>query len=269
LALILTGSLVITILWIGIPLSSELFTFFLLVYAYMAVWFSISFLANILGKSSSKNAVSLISIWILLVLVTPTVINQTVNIAYPMPSRVALLNEIRETKKELSKEQDKVLDEYLRNHPELIKNEGNSSGYWQGYFASQELLEKTLEPIVNRYDQQLIKQQNSVNSWRFLSPAILFQDGSTQLAGTSSNDYNEFKSSIKEFSFIWREHFIPYVFSNKSLELSDLQSLPTYQFAKNQDGLHVGLNIISLFIISAALIGRGLMLEEVKGLTRL
>lgn len=270
LAIILTIALIATILWIGISLKIELLTFFLLTYAYLAFWFAISYLVNILGRSSVKNAVSLLSLWILLVLIVPTVVNQAANTVYPMPSRIALLNEIRETKKELSKEQDKVLDEYMRNHPELIRNKGeNAFGYWHGFFASQEMTEKTLSPLIDRFDEQLAKQQKWVDIWGFLSPAVVFQDAATQLAGTSSKNYNQFKEDVRSFSLTWRAHFMPFVFNNERLELSDLDSLPVFESRSSLDNSSVFINIVVLLALSVLMAGRGLMLEGKRQLLQL
>lgn len=270
LAIILTLVLVATVLLTNIGFSMQLLAFFLLAYAYLAFWFAVSYLVNILGYSSAKNAVSLLSLWILLVLIVPTVINQAANTVYPMPSRVTLLNEIRQTKKDLSKEQDKVLDEYLRNHPELIRNEGeNTFSYWQGYFASQELMEKRLSPLVNRFDEQLIKQQKWVDSWGLLSPAVLFQDGATQLAGTSSKNYNEFKENVRSFSLNWRAHFMPFLFENKMLVLNDLDDLPRFEYRSLSHTSGVFINISVLLILSVLMALRGLALEGKRKLLQL
>ncbi len=270
LAFILLFTIVGTIFWVGIGISGELYVFLLLTFSYLAFWFAISYLANILGYSSARNAVSLLSLWILLVLIVPTIINQAANTVYPMPSRVTLLNEIREIKSELSKKQDQVLDEYLRNHPELIRKEGeNAFGYWQGYFASQEIMEETLSPLIGKFDLQLSKQQKWVNSWGFLSPTVLFQYGATQLAGTSSLNYNDFKDYIKSFSLTWRAHFMPFVFDNKSLDINDIDNLPVFEYRKSLNFSSVFINISVLLIISVLLAASGLILEGKRQIIQL
>ncbi|NVJ46196.1 MAG: DUF3526 domain-containing protein [Cytophagia bacterium] len=270
LAIILTLVLIATVLLTGIAVSTQLLTFFLLTYAYLAFWFGISYLVNIVGYSSARNAVSLLSLWILLVLIVPTVINQAANTVYPMPSRVTLLNEIRQAKTDLGKEQDKVLDEYLRNHPELIRDEGeNEYIYWQRFYASQEMMEKQLSPLIERFDDQLTKQQKWVDTWGLLSPAVLFQDGATQLAGTSSKNYNEFKGYFRSFSKNWRAHFMPFVFDNEMLELNDLDNIPEFEYRSLIDASGVFINISVLLILSVLLALRGLALEGKRQLLQL
>lgn len=267
LAIMLTTVLIAVVWWVGIEFESALLTFFLLTYAYLAFWFALCFLMNVLGYSSARNAVSLLSLWIVLVLLVPTMINQTASTAYPMPSRVALLNEIRSTKKELSEEQDKVLDEYLRNHPELIRNEGNNAfAYWQGFYASQEMTEKALSPLIDRFDRQVENQQKWVDSWGYLSPAVLFQAGATQLAGTSSVNYNQFKSTVKDFTLDWRTYFLPFVFDNKMLELGDLSDLPKFEYNASTKLNDVLIPLFVLISLSMLMVFGGLVLERKKQL---
>ena len=267
LAAILTVVLMMVIWWVGIEVQNELLTFLLLTYGYLAFWFALSFLMNVLGYSSARNAVSLLSLWIVLVLLIPTIINQTASTIYPMPSRVTLLNEIRSTKKDLSEQQDKVLDEYLRNHPELIRNEGeNAFSYWQGFYASQEMTEKALSGLIEKFDRQVIKQQKWVDQWGYLSPAVLFQAGATQLAGTSSVDYNRFKSEVKDFSLEWRNYFLPFVFDNKMLELNDLSDLPKFQHNASPNLKHVFIPLFVLIVFSMLMVIGGLLMERKKQL---
>ncbi len=254
LCLILGVAVFVTLILLKIPFNIRLAGMVLLAFSYMFFWFAISFVVNVYGKSSGKNAVVLLSVWIVLVLVIPAGINQTANSVYPTPSRVLLLNEVRQTKLDLSKEQDKVLAEYLRNHPELARNEGeNQYAYWQGYFATQEMMEESLSPLMQEFDQQLIKQQTWINSLRFLSPAILLQTGFTELAGTSSGQYNQFKTDVREFSLLWRDYFVPLVFENSVLTIKDIKNLPDFKYEVTFERGVITTNIAVLTLFSALL----------------
>jgi len=263
LCVILGLATILTLVLLEIPPSGRLSGMLLLAFAYMIFWFAVSFVVNVFGTSSGKNAVALLSIWIVLVLIFPAAVNQTAHSIYPTPSRVVLLNEIRETKRELSQEQDKVLAEYLRNHPELIREEGeNRFAYWQGFFASQEMMEQSLSPLIRKFDEQLQQQQNWVNSWRFLSPAILFQTSFTELAGTSSRQYNAFKQSLKEFTVHWRDYFMPMVFENRMLTLDDLEELPTFEYAGSFDQKLAAINLLALIGFSSVLLFLGFRKQQ-------
>ena len=89
--------------------------------AYNLFWFVLSCVINIKVNNSAKNALTLIGLWLLIVLVLPASINQIGNSLYPVPSRLKMINEIRLIKKENEESQNKIMDEYLRNHPELAQ----------------------------------------------------------------------------------------------------------------------------------------------------
>jgi len=257
LSVILSVAVVITITLNGISFSTEMMMMSLITFAYMGFWFSTSFAVNVFGKSSDKNAVVLLSTWIILVLLIPSIVNQTANSIYPTPSRMILLNEVRQTKAELSKELDKVIDEYLRNHPELAREEENEFAYWQGYFASHEMTEKELSPLLELFDSQLNEQQQWVKAWGFLSPAILFKSSFTSLAGTSSANYVGFKASVVEFAREWRDYFMPMVFENRNLTPDEVKNLPDYSFKSTLDLNKVRINMAVLSFSFLLLIGIG------------
>jgi len=265
LGLILGLAILLTLIYLKIPLSLQLGVIVLVAFTYMSFWFAVSFLVNVFSSSSGKNAVVLLSLWIILVLIIPAAVNQTANSIYPTPSGVILLNEIRETKQELAKEQDKVIAEYLRNHPELVREEGdNQYSYWQRFFASQEMAEQTLSPLIEDFDSQVQEQQNWVNMWRFLSPAILFQTSITELAGTSSQQYNDFKQSVKAFTVDWREYFMPMVFDNRMLSVSDLEGLPTFEHATSIDQRLATTNLLALIGFSLILLYSGFRKQHIN-----
>ena len=85
--------------------------------AYNLFWFVLSCVINIKVNNSAKNALTLIGLWLLIVLILPASINQIGNSLYPVPSRLKMINEIRSIKKENEESQNKIMDEYLRNHP--------------------------------------------------------------------------------------------------------------------------------------------------------
>lgn len=252
LCFILSIALIITIALLGITINDRLLGMILVKFAYLSFWFAVSFAVNVFGTSSGKNAIVLLSLWIIFVLVIPAIINQTANTLYPTPSRVALLDEIRQTKKELGKKQDKVLDEYLRNHPELMRNEEgeNRFVYWQRFFASQEMAEKALAPLTNEFDSQLANRQQWVKIGRFLSPAILFQTSFTELAGTSATHYTHFKNAVTEFSKHWREYFMPMVFANRILNMDDLETLPAFEYKPIFDTKMITINVAALGVLT-------------------
>lgn len=201
------------------------------IFSYMLFWFALAFLTNITGMNSAKNALSLIGLWILFVLLLPTVVNQLGNSMYPMPSRNVMVNEMRTIKAEAIKRQDEILDNYLRDHPEFaINDKTQDRSFWHRYMASQELIKEELHPIISSYDVQLRKQQEWLEQLKWISPAMSVQETLNHMAGTSTVDYENFRTQVVTFSETWRSHLIPFLYNNQEFSKSDYDTLPQFKY---------------------------------------
>lgn len=220
--------------------------------AYMLFWFALAFLVNISGMNSAKNALSLIGLWILFVLLLPTVTNQLGNTMYPMPSRTIMVNEMRTIKAEATKRQDEILDNYLRDHPEFAINDSTQNRtFWHRYMASQELIKKDLQPVISSYDVQLRKQQKWLDQLKWISPAMSVQETLNSMAGTSTVDYDNFRTQTITFSERWRAHLIPFLYNNQPFSKSDYDALPQFQYEQKS---HSSLGTIGILLFIAIIL---------------
>lgn len=231
-----------------------------LILVYMLFWFSLSFLINLVGSSSAKNAAYLIGMWVFFVLLIPSTINQIANSIYPTPSRNKMVNTMRTLKVEASKEQDKVLDHYLREHPELVTNkEGNNFGFWHKYMASLDLVEKQMYPLFSKYDEQLKGQQDYVNKWIWLSPSLVVNRELNRISGNSTADYQNYKRQALSFAKHWRNHLIFMLYGQQSFTTKEYKILPQFSY-KPLKNTGIGLRILMQFLVSIGISLLGLFL---------
>ncbi|MCB0628856.1 MAG: DUF3526 domain-containing protein [Saprospiraceae bacterium] len=230
-------------------------------FAYLLFWFGLAFVVNLLGRSSAYNAISLLGGWVALVLLVPAVLNQTANTLYPVPSRARLVNDLRVMKAEADREQDAIMEEYLRDHPELAGmvtgGSANTDGYWQRYFAAQDIIKKRMQPLIEEYDGQLDRQQQWVQQLRVLSPALLLQDGLQEIAGTASRHYRDYRRQVVDFAGQWREFFLPLIFQDEKITPTVLMQLPEFRYREPEAGQHFGINLLLLMLYGSLLFGLG------------
>lgn len=221
-----------------------------IVSGYILFWFVIACVVNIKINNSSKNALVLIGIWLLVVMVIPATINQIGSSLFPTPSRLKMINEIRQIKKENEEKQDEIMNDYLRNHPELAQESDKEKfGFWHKYFASEKVMEEKTKPLLAKYDSQLQKQQNLVSTFKYVSPAILMQQSLNNIAGTSENHYNDFKKQVFEFSDKWRNYLIPMLFKEQKFTAKKYDEIPKFTY-KNRIKNTIWINLLSIIIIS-------------------
>lgn len=275
LTVIITVSILLTLLLFGVPLASNTASvskLLLSVVAYTFFWFLVSFIINLSGKTSGSNAVTLVAVWVVLVLLVPSVISQTANSFYPVPSRTIMIHQYRVAKAEAEKEADKLLISYYRDHPELAPKDTtqqNQYSWWLGYFASNEVVNKSVQPIVNDYNEALEKQQAWVNNLRFLSPAILLQDTFNDLAGTSSAHYTDFRNQVIGFADTWRNYFIPRMFRNETMTADELKELPRHTYSTDAVPSHYIADLSGLFFYLALLAGGSLALYNRRSIEQI
>ncbi len=229
---ILVALLVVILTFAGVSLVEDFeksLTFSFLTLGYLLFWFILACLVNLRGQSSANNAVWLIGWWILLVLLVPSSVNQMANSLYPVPSRAKLINELRVVNAHAEEKADELLEDYLRDHPELAGFEGGSVG-WQEYFATQDLIKSEIQPVLDEYEIRLKQQQDWVDRIRFISPALLLQSSFNEISGTSTRHYEHYRQQVSEFSVVWRDHFLPMIFRGEKFTKEMMPGLPEFKY---------------------------------------
>ncbi len=261
LAGILIVLLLVTLPSVGVSLFADIgktSTLLLLTLGYLLFWFLLAFLINLRGKSSANNAVTLIAWWIALVLLLPSSINQTANSLFPVPSRARLVNELRVVNVEAEKKADELLASFLRDHPELAGHEGGSQG-WKEYFASQDLIRKEIQPVLDEYEVSLQRQQAWVDNLRFISPALLLQGALNEVSGTSTKHYKNYRQQVSDFSIAWRDFFMPLVFRGEDFTKAMMADLPGFTYQPPAGNSTSTANMIAIMVYCGLLLGGGLV----------
>ena len=232
LSVLVVLTLLVVFLSLGINIMEERTTFLGLlglILVYMLFWFSLAFLINLWVGTSARNAMSLLGLWIIFVLLVPSIINQMGSTLYPLPSRALMINEMRNTQGEVLKNVDEILDDFLREHPEYAVNDTTlQRNYWHNFMVAQKVIREKLQPVLDNHNERLEKQQNWVENFKLLSPAVLTQEALNQMAGTSSKDYENYKKQVLNFSDEWRNHFMPMVYNNSKFSKADIAQLPNF-----------------------------------------
>ncbi|NAS12180.1 DUF3526 domain-containing protein [Poritiphilus flavus] len=259
LSILVIGSLTIIFFAVGLNPFTEM-TGFLgllgLIITYMLFWFALAFLINLWVGTSAKNAVALLGLWVVFVLLAPSMLNQLGNTLYPMPSRTLMINQMRDLKAEVTKKQDEILDNFLRDHPEYAINDTTQyRGFYHRYMASQKLVKEELAPVVDKFEGQLQKQQDWIGRFKWVSPAIIVQESLNQMAGTSTRDYENFRKQVVGFASDWRQHFMPFLYNNQDFSQKDYPNLPKFQFEQRSSASFGVIPV--LLLIAIALFGLG------------
>jgi ABC-2 type transport system permease protein len=225
--------------------------------AYGAFWFALSIAVVSFGRNSTTNATMLASVWLVLIVMTPSLFNLAASTLYPVPSRVEMVQAMRTAQDEANKSGSKALARFYEDHPELAS--GDAAQAMNDFnvvrVAVNDDVERRVRPVVSRYEQQLASQQRVLDSLRFLSPAILMQGALNDIAGTGSQRHTDFLAQVDVYHRGWREYFVPKIFAK--VQITDFGAIPRFSYREEADTVvagRVGAALVGL-LAPAVLIG--------------
>jgi ABC-2 type transport system permease protein len=237
------------VLWLGAVL------------AYGAIWFAIAIVVSSFGRASATNATILASVWLVLVVMLPSLFNLLVTTVYPVPSRVEMVQAVREASDEANAAGSKVLARYYEDHPELATGDPAQamSDFALVRVAVSDEVGRRVRPVIDRFDAQVRHQQNAIDRLKFLSPAILLQDALNDISGTGAARHRFFLAQVDRFHQQWRAFFTPLIFQKASMTTFD--RVPRFAFQEEPTGVvisRVMWNLLGLALPAIALVSIGL-----------
>jgi len=215
-----------------------------IVILYGAFWFALAVAVNALG------------VWLVLVIVVPSFMNVAVKSAYPVPSRVELIQAIRVAGDAATREGSLLLARYLEDHPEMAPAAAPGSAAPPDFYALNvavtEQVERKVQPVLDHFDRQVANQQAMIDRLRFLSPAIVAQSALNDLAGSSAHRYQHFLAQADTFHREWRAFFNPRILRKAKLSAEEVGELPQFRFQEEPDGAVTGRFVVAFAGLLAA-----------------
>ena len=204
-----------------------------IVAGYGAFWFALAIAVNAFGKSSATNAMALAGLWLVFVLLIPSLLNVAVTTIYPVPSRVEMVQATRRASAEATAQGSRLLAKYLEDHPELTDGkQADPNDFYTRSVAVQSETERLIQPVIDHFDRQVLGRQTLVDRLRFLSPAIATQSALNDIAGTSVARYRHFLGLVDAFHQNWRAHFTPRIIQKTTLSARDYDAFPAFTFGE-------------------------------------
>jgi ABC-2 type transport system permease protein len=226
----------------------------LTVLAYCAFWFALVWLIVSFNRSSAVNALIAVGLWLLFLLVVPSVLSAALAVVRPVDSsqlatlvrRAAMDNEDSEPAVRA------VIRQYLRQHPGLAPPgdtlfQPNLPA--KGYAAHFQLTGQRQKPLVDEYLRAIAARETLAARFSLLNPAVNTQNLLSQLAGTDLPSYLRFFNSLPAFHRRIVDFYFPRLFRNQPLTAADYAARPVFQPpAPTSAGVAAGL----LELLSAA-----------------
>jgi ABC-2 type transport system permease protein len=169
----------------------------------------------------------LIALWVVVVLIAPALVIAAVQAAFPAPSRLAYLSDVRAVASRADEQQSAVIEAYQVIDPELHWNDlPKEAPFREGYLRTL-LVEKATIQHRERFDR-VQERRADVLSWlQLISPAIA---ADTFLAKISSGDvgrYQAFQADARALLATFAERLGHAILKGERISVAEYDKLPT------------------------------------------
>ncbi len=222
---------------------------------YGGFWFSLSIFVNSLKTKAVTNAMTLSIIWLVFLLIIPSLINLSANYIYPIPSRIGYVEAISKASEEARLKGSKLLGQFMEDHPELSgKNIDTSKVSVIQTMRDEKILKKT-KPINDSFNNQINKQKEFIDKLQFLSPAIVAQEIIYDISGSGIDRLQNYSNQLNDFQKIWRNFFVTKIFDSKPLYANDYNQLPKFNYVEETKNDILNRTLIpNIFLFTISLV---------------
>jgi ABC-2 type transport system permease protein len=199
-----------------------------ILFLYSAFWHLACIIANLYRKSSDFNAGLLFAAWIAFAIVIPALGTATVSAIKPIPGKVKLIDEVRETLTDFDRKNSQILDQFYNDHPQFAIQDSSKMMplFMYKYMIKHIHTLQTLTPLMNQYRQKAIAQSKAGTYVATLSPAMLFQETTDELSGHSQTQFLLFQQCADSANLSWNNYFTPLGLANRYLTTNEFKNLP-------------------------------------------
>lgn len=212
----------IAIVVLGIPIDGRLGMAVLLSVLYVLFWFALSLFVVSLKKSSSLNAVVLLSLWLGLIVLLPAGINHYIMNKYPLDEALSLTIKQRdEYHKRWDTDKQETMRKFNECYPQYAEYTVPDSGFtWHWYYAMQHMGDLESRAERQAMLEQIRAREELSNRIADFLPPIKTQLSMNELARTDLRSYLDYLDATTDFHEQKRlEFYLPIIKNTPAAEI--------------------------------------------------
>ncbi|WP_121117236.1 DUF3526 domain-containing protein [Croceibacterium ferulae] len=206
-------------------------TVLLLIGAYLLFWIGLAALIGRLRWSSTANAASLAGLWLVLVLIVPTLAHVVINRAVPVAQGAEIALAQREAVNGAwdIPRQD-TMDRFYANHPEWAGSAPlGPEFHYKWYLAFHQNGDESVAPQVQAYRAGLEGRDAAARALGWVLPPVGVQALLTRLADTDLTAQLDYQDRIRAFHERLRNFYYGYLFTDRPFTARDFEQAPAWK----------------------------------------
>ena len=178
---------------------------------YAAFWFTLCALFNLFQTSSAVNAVGLTGLWVIFLLIIPSIISLIVTSLHPVPSRALWITEQRTIQQAVEADGAELFDLWVVDHPEEFVEGDTPQFYntWMRRFVWAQTIAEREREAERQFEEPRERQAQLASRLRVLSPPMTLQAWLERKAGTDTARLRSLENEMRAFQQEWQEFFLP------------------------------------------------------------
>jgi ABC-2 type transport system permease protein len=216
--------------------SADILAWSAIALATTVFWSGLAAIVNLARWRAAVNAAVLMVAWVALVIVAPALLGELAASWAPVPSRVQLINNVRQAGNLSASDLAGLVTAYYEAHPDAERSDDSADVTALRGLAQQDEVDRRIQPVLDAYHAASVRQQQVADRLRFLSPPLLIYDAVAELAGTTAARYRSFADQVDRYHAAWRGYFYPLVHARASLTMADYDGAPRFSFQPEPRG---------------------------------
>ena len=197
---------------------------------YLLFWIGLAGFVSRLGRGSTANAATLAGLWLVLVLVVPTLANVVINRAVPVDEGAEIALAQRENVHhawEIPREA--TMRRFYASHPEWAGSAPlPETFHYKWYFAFHQNGDESVAARVRAYRAGLERRAATANALGWVLPSVGVQALMTRLARTDLAAQLAYQDRIRDFHRRLRSFYYGYMFEDRPFAKADFAKAPTF-----------------------------------------
>lgn len=247
--------------WAGAQDPAGLTALALTVLAYGCFWLAVAVIINLLARRSTEAAIAAGAVWLLVVVMAPSLTLAAVDLVAPPPSEMRFATDVKARMAEIAEGQRL----YRMANPTPVRTPApRIPDRLRDIHDDGVALDLALAPMIVTHQQAKDARRHLLDTVRFFLPSVAVQDALDRIAGSDADRALAFQSHVIAF---WQERRLlhkGYLDRDTMQTLAEYDNLPRFQFREIGGAFQVGvmadlaaLIIASLLILIAAPALRG------------
>lgn len=204
-----------------------------LVLGYLLFWVGLSALIGRLRWSSVANAASLAALWLVLVLVLPTLGHVAINRAIPVNQGAEIAFAQREAVNHAwDIPREDTMRAFYANHPQWADSAPLGTAFhYKWYFAFHQIGDESVAGKVRTYRQDLETRDQTARNLGWVLPSVGVQSLLTRMARTDLAAQFAYRDHIRDYHRRLREFYYHYMFRDRPFGKADFDRAPRFAAA--------------------------------------